>query len=71
MRYAIGMTALAALLALAACGEGPPRDYYIRDACKSAGFPPGTQDFDRCVADRKMAELRRIYDLAIRESDNQ
>jgi len=68
MRYAIG---LAALLVLAACSEGPPLDYYIREACKTAGFSQGTPDFDRCVAERKMAELRQIYDLAIRESDSQ
>jgi len=64
MRRVIG---LAALLALAACTEGPPPNYYIREACKSAGFSEGTQAFDQCVTEKRMAALRQIYDLAIRD----
>jgi hypothetical protein len=63
MRRMIGV---AALLALAACSQGPP-DYYVREACKSAGFSEGTQAFDSCVAEKRMAQLRQVYDLGVRD----
>ena len=64
MRRAIG---LAAMLALGACSHGLPSDYYMREACKSAALSEGTPAFDKCVAEKKMAQLRQIYDLGARE----
>jgi len=59
---------MAALLVLGACAQGVPPDYYMREACKSAGFSEGAPAFDKCVADKKMAQLRQIYDLGVRNS---
>jgi len=64
MRRLIGVTAL---LALAACGEVVSQADYLREACKSAGHPEGTPAFEDCVSEKKLAQLRQIYDLGVRD----
>jgi len=60
--------ATAAMLALSACSHGQPLYSDLAQLCKADGFVAGSADFDRCVSAKRQAELRQVYDLAIRPS---